>query len=189
MFIDKTMTDNERKVVRCRSLDPDSLEPSDSSKTSSCSCCEDSKSLSTNGENAYETQLTSLEVSSIEALQEFDSVFASYVESDCYSKSLPLLTQGIQDCILLFPDTEMSSELTLGTSNSETSEQLSNSPHQSFEFEEIDRELASLRPIQMEDDNVLRDTRPKLNMDFYYINDICNNCQILSPGKHPLDVD
>ena len=211
------MDDIIKHVTKCSDIDPDSLKASDSSKISShqCSCCENSSLSSTKcshsscySETSYENQAylsSTLEdsprnvkngfienisnLSSLEALPEFDTAFASYIERENDLKNPYLIKHDDQDGLLLFPDTEISSEqseLTLGTSNSAVSilsEENSPPLLNNLEFEDIDGGLTSFKLVQQEN-NLIEESRPHSNMDFYYINDICNDCQILSPGMY-----
>ena len=196
-------------VTICSDIELDSLEASSSSKTSSCQCfcCENSSlsctscSHSCNSETSDETQSSlsdSLEgstknekksfteemdnFSSLEPLQEFDNAFASYIEDENHLRKPFLVSEDDEDGLILFTDTEKSSEqseLTLGTSNSAmspVSEDNSLQEPNSLEFDDIDGGLTSLKLVQQES--------PHSNMDFYYINDICSECQILSPGMY-----
>ena len=101
-----------------------------------------------------------------------------------------LIIEDDQEGFLLFPETEISSEpseLTLGTSNSAgSSVSEENSPQllNSLEFESIDDDLpglTSVRSVQQEN-HIREELRPNLNMNFYHINNICDECPALSTG-------
>ena len=202
------MEDNDIKkhVTKCSDIDPDSLEASNSSKLSSCSCCENSSLTSSScsqcscineiceeNSGSNELQITKEQLSnfsSLEPIIEFDTAFTQYIESEHNLETQDLMLKNCLDAFPLFADTAMSSEqseLTLGSSNStdsDISDQSSAQLINSLEFEDIDAGLSGLTSLALvNEEDKMEELTPTMNMDFYYINDICNECPKSSTGN------